>query len=382
MNSIYLDYQATTPVDPRVLNSMLPYFSEQYGNPHSLDHEMGIQAYFAVRQSRLNVARAINTSPASITFTSGATEANNIALLGLAQAEQRRRRIVTQITEHSSVLEPLKFLRQLGFELKILPVSESGLVDLDLLAKTVDENTLLVSIMHVNNETGVIQRIREISQIAHANGAIFHSDCAQSFGRMKLDVEELDIDLMTISSHKAYGPKGIGALFIRKHPKIFLKPILYGGSQEQGIRPGTVSVPLCVGFGVAAEILQRELKHESVRIKNLERQLIDGLLHTCEKACLNGSQANRAPGTFNIQFPPYSSDELLKAFEGICVSSGSACTSSELEPSRVLIAYGLSKRQADSSLRFGIGRFTTERDIEQTLRIVSNAMTGHSFNLF
>ena len=344
--------------------------ADLYGNPHTTSHLAGVKAARAVTAARRQVGRAIGGDARRVVFTSGATEANNIALLGVARASVGRRKVVTLAAEHSSVLEPALALQEEGFKVEVLPVGGDGVVDLDVLDRAVDEDTVIVSVMHVNNETGVIQPIAEIGALCHRVGAVLHSDCAQSLGRLPVDVSELGADLLTLSGHKCYGPKGIGALYVGGKPKIAVRPLYFGGGQEGGLRPGTLPVPLCVGFGEACRIAAEDTEADAERTDRFARQLLDAILEACPDACLNGSGNRRAPGAFNVHFPGSAGDELLNAFEGIQVSSGSACASSVVEPSGVLTAYGLTPEQADASLRFCVGRFTTEDDIGVAERVL------------
>ena len=368
---IYLDYQASTPVDPRVKKSMEPYYDQIFANPHSINHKAGITAGIAVRLARHQIAQAINADANSIFFTSGATEANNLAILGTAKgAKQNRKQIVTLATEHSSVIGPIDHLVSENFNIDILPVLPSGLVDLEVLESVIGKSTLLVSIMHVNNETGVIQPVEKIAKLCRQVGALFHSDCAQSLSKSLIDVESMDLDFATLSSHKTYGPKGIGALYVKSSAMRSIKPITFGGGQERSLRPGTLPVPLCVGFGKACELAVSEYAADQSRISKLTDMLVNGIQAIFPDAKLNGTLEQRVPGCFNICFPGGHSEELLVAFDGIQVSSGSACMSTDVDSSRVLRAYGLSREEADSSLRFGIGRFTTENEIINAMDII------------
>ena len=359
---VYLDHQASTPLDPRVKAAMAEH-EGLYGNPHTTTHLAGIEAGRAVDKARRWVARAIGGNARRVVFTSGATEANNLALFGAARAAVGRRKVVAVEGEHSSVIEPILALRDEAFELEVLPVGGDGIVDLDAVEQAVDDRTIVVSTMHVNNETGVLQPIAEIAEICHRNGALLHSDCAQSLGKVPVAVDDLGADLLTLSGHKCYGPKGIGALYVGGRPRVALKPLYLGGGQEGGLRPGTLPVPLCVGFGEACRVAAEDVVSDAERIGGLAAEMLSAILEACPGARLNGSRRHRAPGAFNVCFPGASGDELLSAFEGVQVSSGSACASAVVEPSRVLMAYGLSAEEADGSLRFCLGRFTTEKDV-------------------
>lgn len=367
---IYLDHQASTPIDAQVQAAMAQS-NDLYGNPHTTSHLAGIGANRAVMQARRQVARAISGDSRRVVFTSGATEANNLALFGAARATVGRSKIVVLASEHSSVIEPALALRNEGFDVQVLPVGSDGIVNLEAVEKAVDASTALVSAMHVNNETGVVQPITKIAEISRRRGALMHSDCAQSLGRLQVDIDHLGADMLTLSAHKCYGPKGIGALYVGGRQNIALRPLLYGGGQEGGLRAGTLPVPLCVGFGEACRIAAAHVDEESERMGLLAGELLEAILEVCPYARLNGSWTQRVSCAFNVCFPGAGGDELLTAFEGICVSSGSACASTVLEPSRVLLAYGLSASEADSSLRFCVGRFTTRTDIETAKNVVA-----------
>ena len=344
-----------------------------YGNPHSTNHLAGIEAARAVERARRQVARAIGGDARRVVFTSGATEANNLAVFGTARASSDRRGIVTVRTEHSSVLEPAQALGEMGFDVQTLRVQSDGIVDLDEVERAVDERTLLVSVMHVNNETGVIQTIPAIAEICHRVGAILHSDCAQSVGRLPLDVSDFGADLLTLSAHKCYGPKGIGALYIGTRARNRIRPVTLGGGQEGGLRPGTLPVPLCIGFGEACRVAAIDVHVDAERMESLADELLSTILDAFPRAQLNGSSRHRAPGAFNVRFPSASGDELLDALEGVQASSGSACASVVTEPSHVLVAYGLSSAEADRSLRFCVGRFTTREEVRIVGNIVRSA---------
>ena len=342
-----------------------------YGNPHTTSHMAGIDANRAVTQARRQIAKAINGDARRVVFTSGATEANNLALFGAARAAVGRRKIVVLASEHSSVIEPALALGNEGFDVQVLPVSGNGTVDLDIVERSVDASTGLVSVMHVNNETGVVQPIAAIAEISHRHGALLHSDCAQSLGRLEVDIDRLGVDMLTLSAHKCYGPKGIGALYVGGHQDVALRPLIYGGGQEGGLRAGTLPVPLCVGFGEACRIAAANVDEESEQMGFLANKLLEAILDMCPDARLNGSWTNRVSCAFNVCFSGAIGDELLNALEGIYVSSGSACASTVLGPSRVLLAYGLSESDADASLRFCVGRYTTDADIETAKSVVA-----------
>jgi len=361
---IYLDYQATTPLDPRALEAMEPYLRDCFGNPHSAQHRFGQVASDAVEHARTQVAALIGAQAREVVFTSGATEANNLAIKGAARfVGNQRRQVVTVATEHKCVLESVKALEAEGFSTTILPVDASGLIDIDQLKNALTPDTCLVSVMGVNNEIGTIQPLAEIGRLCRANGTLFHTDCAQAAGKVRLDVEAMSIDLMSLSSHKMYGPKGVGALYVRRKPRVRLEPLFSGGGQERGIRSGTVPAFLAVGFGVACAIAAVEMEEEARRIKQLSSTLRDHLL-TVPGAFINGTEDERWPGNLNVCFPDIDAEALLSALEAkVAASTGSACTSASVEPSYVLSAIGLSTAMARSSIRFGIGRQTTSAEI-------------------
>lgn len=345
-----------------------------YGNPHTTSHVAGIEAARAIDRARRQVSRAIGGDARGVVFTSGATEANNLAIFGTARASNSRRKVVSICTEHSSVIEPVRALQEEGFEIAVLPVGGDGLVDLEALERSIDDRTVLVTVMHVNNETGVIQPVAKIAELCHRAGALLHSDCAQSLGKVPFTVGGIAADLVTLSSHKCYGPNGIGALYVHRRRQVALKPLSVGGGQEGGLRPGTLPVALCVGFGEACQLAAANVTEDADRIARLGETLLAAILETCPKARLNGSPWHRVPGAFNVCFPGAVGDELLSAFEGIQVSSGSACASATMEPSRVLMAHGLSAAEADSSLRFCLGRFTSERDVCMAIEVVQRGV--------
>jgi len=375
--SIYLDYQATTPVDPRVLEAMLPWFTERFGNPHSAGHGFGAEAAEAVERARAEIAAVIGAEPREIIFTSGATESNNLAIKGAARFHiGDRRRIVTLATEHKCVLESVAALGAEGFEVDILPVEPSGRVDLDRLAAALNERTLLVSVMAANNEIGVIQDMAAIGKIARAKGVLFHSDAAQAFGKIPLDVNAMGIDLLSISGHKIYAPKGIGALYVRYKPRVRLQPLMSGGGQERGLRSGTLSPPLCVALGAAASIYAAEGETERQRCGALARLLFDGLKQRLPEIQLNGDPVHRLPNNLNIAFSGTMASVLMEALPDIALSAGSACSSAAADSSYVLRAIGLTPGLAVGSLRLSIGRFTTEDDIDRAIERIADAVTG------
>ena len=365
---VYLDNQATTRCDPRVLAAMLPWFTEQYGNPHSAEHIMGTTAEAAVEDARAHVAALLGAGTQEIVFTSGATESNNIAIKGAARHAKRmgdaRRRIVTVATEHKCVLESVADLAEEGFEPIVLPVRADGLLDPDVLRQALAEPTLLVSVMAVNNEIGVVQDIPGLAAIAKEAGALFHSDLAQATGKIPLDLTLWRVDLASVSGHKLYGPKGVGALFVRRRPRVRLMPLFSGGGQERGLRSGTLPAPLIVGLGEACRLAAAEMADEAVRIATLRADLLNRLLAAIPGVVVNGSPDQRIPGNLNLTFPAATAADLMAANPDLCVSTGSACSSAEVEPSYVLKALALSDEAASRSLRIGIGRFTSPADIE------------------
>jgi cysteine desulfurase len=365
---VYLDNQATTPCDSRVLQAMLPWFCEQFGNPHSAEHAMGRQAEAAVEQARAQVAALIGADPRELVFTSGATESNNIAIKGAARhaaaAGETRRRVVTVATEHKCVLESVADLRAEGFEPVVLAVRPDGLLDPAVLAEALAVPTLLVSVMAVNNETGVVQDLAGLAAMARNAGALFHTDAAQGVGKIPLDVAAMGIDLMSISGHKIYGPKGVGALYVRRRPRVRLAPLFSGGGQERGLRSGTLPAPLIVGLGEAARLAQAEMAAEAPRLAALRDGLARRLQALVPGLVVNGSRTARIAGNLNLTFPAATASALMAAVPELCVSTGSACSSAEVEPSYVLRALGLSDAAAGRTLRIGIGRFTSPADIE------------------
>ena len=373
---IYLDNQATTPLDPRVLEAMMPYFTEKFGNPHSVSHLYGFEAAEGVELAREQIAALIGAEPREIVFTSGATESNNLAIRGGAAFHgQRRRHIVTAVTEHKCVIESVRLLEQEGCRVTWLPVDAAGHVSLDQLAAAISEDTLLVSIMAANNEIGAIAALAEIGTLCRAKGAYFHTDAAQAYGKIPLDVKAMTIDLMSLSGHKIYGPKGIGALYVRRRPRVRLAPLIVGGGQERGHRSGTLPAPLCVGFGKAAEIAGQEMAAEAARIKVLRDRLRDGIVSRLADVRVNGDPQSGVAGTLNLSFTGVDSAALMAAMKGVALSSGSACTSAEIEPSHVLRAIGLSDAAARASLRFGVGRFNTGTEIDQVIEAIVAAVT-------
>jgi cysteine desulfurase len=362
---VYLDYQATTPMDPRVLDAMLPYFVEKFGNPHSRNHHHGWEAEQAVEKARQQVAELIGADEREIVFTSGATESNNLAIAGVARFyKDRKNHIVTIATEHKCVLDTCRHLEQEGFEITYLPVQQNGLVDLAALTQAITPKTVLVSVMAVNNEIGVIQPLAEIGRICREKGAFFHTDAAQAFGKVPLDVNAMNIDLMSISGHKIYGPKGIGALFVRRKPRVRMIALIHGGGQERGFRSGTLPTPLCVGLGEAAAIAKREMGQETEKLTKLRDRFYDSVKERLPEVYLNGDLKSRIPGNLNLSFAYVEGEGLMMGIKDLSVSSGSACTSASLEPSYVLRALGVTEDLAHTSLRIGFGRFTTEGEVD------------------
>ncbi|MBW8309651.1 MAG: IscS subfamily cysteine desulfurase [Candidatus Paracaedibacteraceae bacterium] len=368
---IYLDYQATTPCDPRVLEKMLPYFCEVFGNPHSRSHPHGWLAESAVDQARDQVAHIIKADPREIIFTSGATESNNLAIKGVAHFnKEKKNHIITVVTEHKCVLDTCRHLEQEGFEVTYLPVDTHGLINLEDLKAAIKETTVLVSVMAVNNEIGVIQPLADIGKICRAHGVLFHTDAAQAVGKIPLDVEAMNIDLLSISGHKIYGPKGIGALYVRRRPRVRLQALITGGGQERGMRSGTLSPALCVGLGEACAIAEAEMGDEQARIKKLADRFYNAVMDRLPEVFLNGHLVHRIPGNLNLSFAYVEGESLIMGIKKLSVSSGSACTSASLEPSYVLRAIGVGEELAHTSIRFGIGRFTTEADIDIALAVL------------
>ncbi|MEG3977475.1 IscS subfamily cysteine desulfurase [Microcoleus sp. herbarium8] len=363
---IYLDNHATTPVDKRVLDAMLPYFTEQFGNAASINHVYGWEAEAAVKKSRQIIAEAINASPEEIVFTSGATEANNLAIKGVAESYfSKGKHIITVKTEHNAILDPCTYLQKLGFDITVLPVKSDGLIDIGDLIKAIRAETILVSVMTANNEIGVIQPIAEIAAICRGNDILFHTDAAQAIGKIPLDVQEMNIDLMSLTAHKIYGPKGIGALYVRRNkPRVQLAPQMHGGGHERGMRSGTLYPPQIVGFAKAVELAVAEMESETERVVNLRQRLWENLSEL-DDVFLNGHATKRLPGNLNISVGGVDGQALILGLQSAAaVSSGSACTSAKIAPSHVLAAIGRSDKLAYASIRFGIGRFNTAAEID------------------
>ena len=377
---VYLDNQATTRCDPRVLAAMLPYFSEEYGNPASAEHVMGHTAEKAVEDARRHIATLLGADAREIVLTSGATESNNIAIKGAARFAKsmggERRRIVTVATEHKCVLESVADLAAEGFEPVFLPVGADGLLDPDVLRAALAVPTLLVSVMAVNNEIGVVQDIPTLAAIAKEGGALFHTDLAQAAGKIPLDVTGWKVDLASVSGHKLYGPKGVGALFVRRRPRVRIAPLFSGGGQERGLRSGTLATPSIVGLGEACRLAALEMAAEAARITGLRTALLDQLRASIPGVTINGSIGDRIAGNLNLTFPAATAVDLMARAPDLCVSTGSACSSAEVEPSYVLRAIGLSDEAASRTLRVGIGRFTSAADIEYAAAALAAAHAG------
>ena len=363
---IYMDNQATTAVDPRVLEAMLPYFTEKFGNAASLNHEFGWKAEEAVENARGHIARLIRATPREIVFTSGATESDNLAIKGVAESHRAKgNHIITQVTEHKAVLDSCKRLEKYGYEVTYLPVALDGLIDLDELRRAITPKTILISIMYANNEIGVIQPIAEIGRIAKEHKILFHCDAVQALGKIPVDVQRDGIDLLSISAHKMYGPKGIGALYVRrKEPRVEISPQIDGGGHERGMRSGTLNVPGIVGLGRACELCQKEMAEEGLRLGRFRDRLRDSIMSRLDGTAINGSVTHRLPNNLNLSFSGVEGDALLMGINDVAVSSGSACTSAMIEPSYVLRALGVSDDLSHSSIRFGVGRFNTEEEVD------------------
>ncbi|CAI5687122.1 unnamed protein product [Oreochromis niloticus] len=368
LRPLYMDFQATTPMDPRVLDAMLPYQVNYYGNPHSRTHAYGWESESAMETARKQqVADLIGADPREIVFTSGATESNNMAIKGVARFyKAKKRHVITTQTEHKCVLDSCRILESEGFDVTYLPVQKNGLLDLELLEASIRTDTSLVSVMTVNNEIGVKQPIKEIGQICRSKGVFFHTDAAQAVGKIPISISDWKIDLMSISGHKIYGPKGVGALYVRRRPRVRLEPIQNGGGQERGLRSGTVPTPLAVGLGAACSVAQKEMEYDHQRVSMLANRLVQKIMSEIPDVIMNGDPEQRYPGCINLSFAYVEGESLLMALKDVALSSGSACTSASLEPSYVLRAIGADEDLAHSSIRFGIGRFTTEEEVDYT----------------
>ena len=367
---IYMDYSATTPIDPRVADKMIPYLREQFGNPASRSHMYGWSAEKAVEEARGHVAALVNADPREIIWTSGATESNNLAIKGAAQFYKTKgKHIITVKTEHKAVLDTVRELERQGFEATYLQPQDNGLITVQQLADAIRPDTILVSVMLVNNEIGVIQPVAEIGELCRSKGVIFHCDAAQATGKVKIDLENTKVDLMTFTAHKTYGPKGVGALYVRRKPRVRIEAQMHGGGHERGLRSGTLPTHQIVGMGEAFRLAREEMDGEIVRIKALRDRLAKGLTEM-EEVYVNGDLEHRVPHNLNVSFNYVEGESLIMAIKDIAVSSGSACTSASLEPSYVLRALGRSDELAHSSIRFTFGRFTTEEDIDFTINLI------------
>jgi len=367
---IYMDYSATTPVDPRVVDKMIPYLREQFGNPASRSHQYGWDAERAVEEARENVAALVNCDPREIIWTSGATESDNLAIKGAAHFyKSKGKHIITVKTEHKAVLDTTRELEREGYEVTYLDVKDDGLIDLDKLKAAIRPDTILVSVMSVNNEIGVIQDIEAIGEITREKGIIFHVDAAQATGKIQIDLQKLKVDLMSFSAHKTYGPKGIGALYVRRKPRVRIEAQMHGGGHERGMRSGTLATHQIVGMGEAFRIAREEMATENERIRMLRDRLLKGL-QDIEEVYVNGDMERRVPHNLNISFNFVEGESLIMAVKDVAVSSGSACTSASLEPSYVLRALGRNDELAHSSIRFTVGRFTTEQDVDYVINLL------------
>ena len=373
---IYMDCHSTTPVDPRVLEAMLPYFSDRFGNAASKSHSFGWKAEEAVEEAREEVARLIGATAREMVWTSGATESDNLAVKGVARFHAGKgRHLVTTAIEHKAVLDSMAALGREGFEVTVLPVSGEGFVDPEAVRAAIRPDTVLVSVMHANNEVGTIQPLEEIGRITREKGVLFHTDAVQSLGRIPFDVEAVNADLVSLSAHKMYGPKGVGALYVRRRPRARLVAQIDGGGHERGHRSGTLNVPGIVGFGKAAAIAREEMPAEAPRILALRERLRRALLAGLERVTVNGSLERRLPGNLNVSFAHVEGEALMIAMRDVAVSSGSACTSASLEPSYVLRAMGVPDDLAHASIRFGLGRFNTEDEVDHAARLVVEKAT-------
>ena len=373
---IYMDNHATTPMDPRVLEAMLPYFMEKFGNAASRNHPFGWTAEEAVENAREQIAKLVGAAAKEIIFTSGATESDNLAIKGVAEMyREKGNHIITAVTEHKAVLDTCKRLEKNGYRVTYLPVQKDGLIDLEELKRTIDNKTILVTIMAANNEIGVLQPIAEIGKICRERGVLFHTDAVQAIGKVPVDVNKDNIDLMSITAHKIYGPKGVGALYVRrKNPRVQISAIIDGGGHERGMRSGTLNVPGIVGLGKACELARQEMEQESAHLGALRDRLKDRITSRLDEVYINGSMEHRLPGNLNISFAYVEGESLLMGINDVAVSSGSACTSATLEPSYVLKALGTGDDLAHSSIRFGIGRFNNQAEIDYVADRVSETV--------
>ncbi|MEO5365296.1 MAG: IscS subfamily cysteine desulfurase [Magnetococcus sp. WYHC-3] len=372
---IYMDYQATTPVDPRVLERMIPWFTEKFGNPASRSHAFGWEAEAAVEQGRRQVADLIRADAREIVFTSGATESNNLAIRGVARfLRDKGNHIITLVTEHKAVLDTCRALEAEGIVVTYLPVKSDGMVDLAQLDAAITPQTTLVSVMAANNETGVLQPLGEIGALCRQRQVFFHTDAAQAVGKIPLDVRAMHIDLLSLSGHKIYGPKGIGALYVGRKPRVRVEPIIHGGGHERGMRSGTLPTPLIVGLGEACALCAADMAGESARVLALRERLRAGIMDRLTHVQVNGDLQRRLPGNLNISFAYVEGESMMMAIKDVAVSSGSACTSASLEPSYVLRAMGLSDDMAHTSIRFGLGRWTTEEEVDHAVQVIVTAV--------
>ena len=369
---IYMDNHATTQVDPRVMNAMLPYFHEKFGNAASRNHSFGWAAEEAVESARGQLAKLIHAAPKEIIFTSGATESNNLAIKGVAEMyREKGNHIITQVTEHKAVLDTCKRLGKYGYQVTYLPVAKDGRVDPDDLRRAITPKTILIAVMYANNEIGVIQPIAEIGKIAKEKGILFLTDAVQAVGKVLIDVNKENVDLLAMTGHKIYGPKGCGALYVRRrNPRVQLTSIIDGGGHERGMRSGTLNVPGIVGFGKAAELCQNEMEQESERLRGLRDRLQEGIFGRLDEVYINGSMTYRVPNNLNVSFASVEGESLLMGINDVAVSSGSACTSAKMEPSYVLKALGVGQELAHSSIRFGLGRFNTPEEVDYVIQRV------------
>jgi len=367
MKPLYMDSQATTSLDPRVLDTMLPYLTSYYGNPHSRTHQYGWESEAAMETAREQVAELIGADPKEIIWTSGATESNNITVKGVGRFyASKKKHVITTQTEHKCVLDSCRILESEGIEVTYLPVNSDGLVDMETLEASIRPDTSLVSVMTVNNEIGVIQPVEEIGRLCRSKKVFFHTDAAQAVGKIPMDVNKMNIDLMSISGHKIYGPKGVGALYVRRRPRVRVEPIQSGGGQERGLRSGTVPTPLVVGLGAACAVAKDEMEYDHKHVARLSNKLVEGITSQLPNVVRNGG-TSLYPGCVNLSFHCVEGESLLMALKDVALSSGSACTSASLEPSYVLRALGAEEDMAHSSIRFGIGRFTSDEEVEYTI---------------
>lgn len=374
---IYLDHNATTPLDPRVLDVMLPYFTERFGNAASNDHEYGYEAKKAVDRAREQIASAIKAYPDEIIFTSGATESDNIALLGAAEKYARKgNHLITCVTEHKAVLDCCEKLEKQGREITYLPVDQYGCIDLDDLRKAIRPTTILISIMAANNEIGTLAPLEAIGKIAREYNVLFHSDAAQALGQIPIDVQKMNIDLLSLSGHKVYGPKGIGAIYRRRsNPRVKLEPVIYGGGHERGIRSGTLNVPAIVGFGEAVQIASDTMKEETEKYRKWTKMIWEGLKENLKDIQLNGHPTDRLPNNLNIYLPGVESKALIVQLKNLAISTGSACTSAKVEPSHVIEALNLGEERAHSSVRISVGRINSLHEIKAAIEIISKGVS-------